>query len=204
MELFITGQRTVLYPQTQRRIESLYSDIFDRIQKWRMFSAKWELEIEDYHFKKISYKGIKYHGSPEQVFWHYFPPFFKHEIPKVLSDVEAKCIEKNLPPQEYVEEAAELLKVMVSRLWKEIAITHQILKGEGFPKLEDLRDVSGTIAKYKKSINEEVKVVLLMEPQKLIESKLAEDIIDIKPNFMGVGVNLNAIYRWIKNKSKNM
>tara|TARA_R110001599_G_scaffold351839_1_gene584874 strand:+ start:565 stop:1182 length:618 start_codon:yes stop_codon:yes gene_type:complete len=202
--LFITGERTALYPQTKKRIELLDKDILDRIQKWRMFSAIWELEIDDYYSKKISYKGIKYGGSTEQVFWHYFPPFFKYEMPKVLSEVEAICIEKNLPPKEYVEEAADLLKVMVSRLWKEIAETHQKLKGEGFPKPEDLPDVSGTIASFKKAIDEEVKAVLLMEPKTAPEVKSSEDIIDVKPNFMGLGVNLNAAFRWCKSKWKGM
>ncbi len=27
-----------------------------------------------------------------------------------------------------------------------------------------------------------------------------EDIVELKPNFMGLGVNLNALYRWLKSK----
>ena len=30
-----------------------------------------------------------------------------------------------------------------------------------------------------------------------------EDIIELKPNIAGIGVNLNAAYRWLKNKFKN-
>lgn len=204
--LYLTGKRTVLYPQTKRRIELLDKDIIDRIQKWRMFSAIWELEIHDYHGEKISYKGIKYAGSPEMVFWHYFQPFFTHEIPKVLSDIERICIDKNLPPKEYVEEAANLLKVMVSRLWKEIARAHQLLKGGGFPKSEDLRDMSGTIKASQASIDEELKAVLYREAPTINQNNehVSEDIIDLKPNFMGLGVNINAAFRWVKRKCKNM
>jgi hypothetical protein len=73
--LFLTDNLTTLYPQTLRRVELLDKAIFDRIQKWIMFSAIWELDIEDFFGKKISYKGIKYEGSPESVYWYYFKLF---------------------------------------------------------------------------------------------------------------------------------
>src|SRR5690606_8032436 len=63
--LFLTDKRTLLYPQTARRVELLDNAIFEKIQKWRMFPARWELETEDFHGKKISYRGIKYTGSSE-------------------------------------------------------------------------------------------------------------------------------------------
>lgn len=207
MELLIlTGRKfTALYPQTQRKVEILDIYICDRIQKWAMFSAINELEIEDFFNKKIWYKGIKYKGSPEQVYWQYFQPFFDHEMPRVLSEVENDCLKKNLKPDEYVQEAAELLKVMVSRLWNEIAKTDQKLKGAGFPKKEDLKDVSGIIKFYRKKIDDELKAVLYRVDVLVEENEQnKEDIIEVKPNFMGIGLNLNAAFRWFKNLRKNM
>lgn len=195
--LFLTGNRTLLYPQTARRVGLLDNAIFEKIQKWRMFRALWELETEDFHGKKISYRGIKYTGSPEMVFWCYFQPFFDHEIPKVLAEIEKDCSNKNLPPEEFLKEAADLLKVMVSRLWKEIAKTHQILKGDGFPKTEDLRDMSGTISAAKEKIDAEVAALLLRGTPALHENLSSpEDILEIKPNVMGIGINFNAFARW--------
>jgi hypothetical protein len=94
--LFLTDNLTTLYPQTLRRVELLDKAIFDRIQKWIMFSAIWELDIEDFFGKKISYKGIKYEGSPESVYWYYFQPFFDQQMPKILSEVEDSCVKKGL------------------------------------------------------------------------------------------------------------
>lgn len=201
--LFLTGKRTLLYPHTARRIQLLDNSIFEKIQKWRMFPALSELETEDFYGKKISYRGIKYSGSPEMVFWGYFQPFFNHEIPKVLSEVEQECINKNLIPEEFLMEAADLLKVMVSRLWKEIAVTHQVLKGDGFPKSEDLRDMSDTISAAKEKIDVEVAALLLRgTPAQQETHSSPDDMLEIKPNFMGVGINFNAVARWAKRKWK--
>lgn len=203
--LFLNGELTTLYPQTKRKVELLDKDIFGRIQEWAMFSAMNELEIEDYFKKKISYKGIRYKGAPERAYWHYFQPFFEHEIPRVLSEVEDSCRNKGLNPEEYVNEAAKLLKIMVSRLWNEIAKTDQRLKGCGFPKSKDLKEVSGTIESYHKKIDAEVRAIL-HRGTTVVSDKVSprEDIIDVKPNFMGIGLNLNAAFRWIKNIRKNM
>ncbi|XKU42498.1 hypothetical protein BG51_06790 [Pseudomonas [fluorescens] ATCC 17400] len=200
--LFLTGTRTPLYPHTKRIVELLDNSIIEKIQKWRMFSALWELEIDDFHGRKISYKGIRFTGSPEMVFWCYFQPFFEHEIPKVLTEIEKICLSKNLLPADYVTEAADLLKVMVSRLWKEIALTHQMLKGNGEPKAEDLRDMSGAIQASQAKIDDEAATILFRgSPHG--QPTIIDDMIEVKPNFMGIGVNLNAVARWIKSKLKN-
>lgn len=199
--LNLPGNRTPLFPQTKRKIELLDNAISERIQKWRMFPAQWQLETEDFYGKKISYRGIKYDGSPEMIFWGYFQPFFNHEIPKVLADIEHDCTNKGLAPEIYLKEAADLLKVMVSRLWKEIAITHQVLKGDGFPKNEDLRDMSETISAAKEQIDLEVAALLLRcTPKSYISDSSPEDMLEIKPNIMGIGINFNAVARWVKRK----
>lgn len=170
-----------------------------------MFSESWKLETEDFYGKKISYRGIKYTGSPEMVFWVYFQPFFNHEIPKVLAEIEQDCTNKSLPPEGYLKEAADLLKVMVSRLWKEIAITHQVLKGGGYPKNEDLRDMSDTIRAAKEKIDDEVTALLLRgTPIPSGNQSSPDDMLEIKPNIMGIGINFNAVARWAKRKWKGI
>jgi hypothetical protein len=52
---------------------------------------------------------------------------------------------------------------------------------------------------------------ITLEGEQFIKSRIAagervtfeEDIIELKPNIAGIGVNLNAAYRWFKNKFKN-
>ncbi len=205
MELLIlTGKKfTVLYPQTKRKIELLDKDIFDRIQKWAMFSAVGKLELSDYFGNKIYYEGIKYKGSPERVYWHYFQPFFDHEMPKLLSEVEESCIKKDLEPDVYVQEASDFLKVMVRRLWIEIAKTDQRLKGSGFPKKVDLKDMTGTIEHYNRKLDAELEAILFREKPILHEIKpVKEDLIDLKPNIFGFGININAIFRRLKSLYK--
>ncbi len=94
---------------------------------------------------------------------------------------------------------------MVSRLWREIAETDQLLKGNGFPKEKDLKDVSKAVEKSIQNIDKEVKAILLTgskaEPETI---QPIDDIIDLKPNFFGLGVNINALWRRLYKKFKNM
>lgn len=94
---------------------------------------------------------------------------------------------------------------MVSRLWKEIAVTHQILKGNGYPKDEDLRDMSDTISAAKEKIDSEVAVLLLRGTPAYREVRSSpDDMLEVKPNFMGIGINFNAVARWAKRKWKGI
>lgn len=94
---------------------------------------------------------------------------------------------------------------MVSRLWKEIAVTHQVLKGEGFPKSEDLRDMSNTISAAKEKIDSEVAALLFKNAPAFQENhSVPDNILEIKPNFMGVGINFNAVARWVRRKWKGV
>lgn len=196
--LMLTGERTTLYPITRREVELFDRDIMNKIQAWRFFSSD-GLNIKKHDGKTVSYQGLKFEGSPERVFWYYFQPFFKYEIPKILNIIYDECISKKLVPDIYIAELFELLKVMVNRLWNEIAITHQLLKGEGFPKKNDLKDVTGIIESTIREIDDEIQALLLKgDLTKDDDVKLKEDILDLKPNFFGIGFNINALLRKIK------
>ena len=199
--LEIIGNRTALYPWTKRIVQSLNKDILDRIIKWRMFCAEWKLKIKDFYGKDISYSGIKFEGSPRRVYWNYFGPFFTHGIARVLEEVTQECINRGLEPKEYVLEAAELLKIMVSRLYEEISQTDQVLRGNGFPNSVEKKDVSKNVESMYSFIDKEIDVVLLRKisaPSR--NGNDIEDVIEVKPNFAGIGLNLNALYRWFRCK----
>jgi hypothetical protein len=198
--LGIIGGTTALYPWTKRQVQALGKDILDRIIKWRMFSAKWELKIKDYYGKEISYSGVRFEGSPQRVYWSYFGPFFTNGSAKVLEAVTQECIKRGLEPKEYVIEAAELLKVMVSRLYEQISLTDQILRGNGIPKSVERRDVSKNIESMHSYITKEIGVVLLRKTISSVGENVQEDVLELKPNIWGIGLNLNAFYRWIRQK----
>ena len=199
--LDLTGNRTALYPWTKRQVQSLDKDILDRITKWRMFCAKWTLKIKDFHGKEISYSGVKFEGSPRHVYWGYFGPFFTNGIAKVLEDVTQECISRGLKPKEYVLETAELLKIMVSRLYEQISRTDQVLRGNGYPERVEKRDVSTNIKAMHSYIEKEIDVVLLRKYSTHSSNRNdKEDVLEVKPNIAGIGLNLNALYRWAKRK----
>ncbi len=126
-----------------------------------MFSAESKLKIKDFYGKDIFYSGIKFEGSPRQVYWSYFDPFFTNNVAKVLEDVTQECFKRGLEPKVFVLEAAELLKIMVSRLYEEISLTDQILCGNGFPTSVAKKDVSKNIESIYSYISKEVDAALL-------------------------------------------
>lgn len=166
-----------------------------------MFCAEWKLKIKDFYGKDISYSGIKFEGSPRRVYWSYFGPFFTHGITRVLEEVTQGCINRGLEPKEYVLEASELLKIMVSRLYEEISRTDQVLRGNGFPERVEKRDVSTNIKAMLLYIEKEIDVVLLRKKSTPSSNRNdKEDVLEVKPNIAGIGLNLNALYRWTKRK----
>ena len=188
-----------LYPITQKRVAELDRIISDKLMKWRMFSAKWKLHVTDCYGKEINYEGVKYEGSPQLVFWSNFTePFLENGITDILNKIYRECQNRNLHPDEYLKEAVELLKALTRKVFKEMSRIDQELRGNGYPNSVKPRDVTEKITKIDQFINVHLKAVIHRGDE--ASKKNHEDIIDIKPNFYGIGLNLNAFWRKFKAK----
>jgi hypothetical protein len=201
--LELAGVRTKLYPAIQRKVRELDRVTSEKITKWRMFSARWTLHLEDYYGKPIRYEGSLFEGSPREVFWgRFIEPFLENGIVNVLDEKRQECLLRNLEPEDYLDEAKGLLRLWVEKTYRDMARTDQVLRGKGYPDSVPPVNVSSKISAMHEYVDRYV-AALIHQGDKPSESKAKGDIIEIKPNFYGIGLNFNELWRRIKAKVKN-
>lgn len=194
-------QTTEIYPKIRKMVHDLRDVILKKLTKWCFLNAGPPMEVQKYDGSMICYQGIKFEGSPKLVFWEGFiEPFLENGAIEILSKTSATAQKCSLSINACLNEAEELLKILISLTYEEMADIDQRLSGNGIKKGPRV-GVSGKIANMNSLINSHRKVVELEysakeEQRGAIEKQ--EDILELKPNFCGLGLNLNAAYRLVK------
>jgi hypothetical protein len=196
----LPGERTPLYPIMRRWVHDLDRNTSEKLMKWRMFCAKWSLHVEDYYGKPIHYEGVKFEGSPRLVFWDRFiEPFLENGIVDALNKIYEECISRNLDPGEYLEEMKELLRLWIQKTYIDMSRTDQVLRGKGNPNSVQAVDVSPKISSMYEYLDSHM-VAIMHRREKGGANEAKGDIVEIKPNIYGVGLNLNELWRRVKSR----
>ena len=103
------------------------------------------------------------------------------------------CAEKNLEPHTYINEACDILKRLNQKTYKTMSRTDQILRGNGYPDSVTQKNVDDKIKNMDSFID--LHSAAILKRGEKPKDKSSEDVIDIKPNFFGIGLNLNALLR---------
>jgi hypothetical protein len=187
---------TPLYPLTSQRLQEEARPLKDRVSAWRFFDEK-GIDITTHDGKRVAISGVKFSGSTKRVFWSgFFEPFIVAAATNTLNWLWEECVSRNLEPPAYFDEAKLLTRQLVTTTYQDIARTDQLLRGEGCPDSVTPVDVRGKIAKmidYVDSISSAIQHRVAECPAVLP----TEDIIELRPNVGGIGVNLNALFRWV-------
>ena len=190
---------TLLYPLTSQRLQEEARPIKDRISAWRFFNEK-GVDITTHDGKRVAISGVRFSGSTKRVFWAgFFEPFIVAAATNTLNWLWEECVARNLEPSAYFDEAKMLIRQLVITTYKDIARTDQLLRGEGFPDSVPPVDVTGKITKmieYVDSISTAIQHRVAARPVVLP----TEDIIELKPNIGGIGINVNALLRWVRSR----
>ncbi|WP_153065878.1 hypothetical protein [Xanthomonas campestris] len=195
---YIHRMPTTLHPLTAEKLRSEALPLKDRIMAWRFFNAR-GIDTTTRDGKRVAISGIEFSGSTQLVFWSdFFEPFMTLAATQTLHWVRDQCRERNLLPDEYLEEARLLIHDLVRTAYRDIARTDQLLRGNGFPDSVSCRDVSQQAEQMIQHINELTAAVGHGSATPIAPSLAPDDIVELKPNFMGFGVNLNALYRWFR------
>lgn len=186
---------TDLHPLTAAKLAELAQPIDERIMKWRFFNAQRGIETTKQDGSSVSIHGVKYAGSVPLVFWSgFFEPFMTHAASETLKWVANHCKANHLAASEYIVEARGLIHDFVRMRYAEIARTDQLLRGNGFPESVALKNVSDQAQAMCGHVDQLAKAYLLAGPPPAPATP-SEDVLELKPNLWGVGINLNAAWR---------
>jgi hypothetical protein len=195
--LELPGHATPLYPITHRIVAEVDRVITDRITTWRMFSAKWSLHTEDFYGKPIHYEGVRYEGAPRLVFLgRFIEPFLENGIVQTIEKVHREANQRGLDPRPHVSEAISLLHLLIRKTYTNMAHTDRVLRGNGFPNSVEALDVTDKTAHMDAYLKEYSAAFLTQGPKQQTSGR--DDIVEFKPNFYGIGINFNAIWRRIR------
>lgn len=189
---------TTLYPLTAEKLRIEAMPLKERIMAWRFFNAH-GIKTTTRDGQRVSISGVKFSGSTQLVFWSgFFEPFMTSAATETLQWVVDQCKERNLAPEEYLDEARFLTHELVRASYRDIAKTDQLLRGNGFPDSVSCRDVSQQTEQMIEHIDSLAAAIGHHAPAPPASRTAPDDIVELKPNFMGLGVNLNALYRWFR------
>ncbi|QQS10772.1 MAG: hypothetical protein IPK81_14130 [Rhodospirillales bacterium] len=97
---------------------------------------------------KVHYQGLKFTGSPVDVFWTIMTPVLKREIGDTMAAVYETA--KGYPPRpalKAIDEGATLLTGFVSQVYVRMSEVDRLLRGEGFPDKIVPRDPTSYISR---------------------------------------------------------
>lgn len=141
--------------------ETLYQE---KLKPWRFFYVT-PLQCTDCRGNPIRYRGVKFEGSPRDVFWRGFiEPCLEDIIVQVLDATALNYPKSHLKPDAYLKESADLLKVFVRKVYENMAQTDQLLLGEGFPDRIKPRDITAKLAAMDQLITEHLRATLITQP----------------------------------------
>lgn len=145
--------RTPLYHEMKLRLDELYART-DR-EKITHWLVNWERGIKiDYgDGVTVNYSGLKYSGSPVDVFWTILTPTLKREIGETMKTAYATA--KDYPPwaaARALDEVAELLVEWVSRIYSRMSEIDRLLRGGGSPNDVPARNPGRLIDRLKPEI----------------------------------------------------
>lgn len=190
-----TGRaRTALHPLVQERIAQEERVLTRLNQAW--LSMEGGLAITDYYGKAIRYSGIRFEGSPREVYWsNFWEPFIFDAAKKVLDWTMETCGARNLQADAYLLEASDLLKDFVRKTYRDIATTDLMLCASGSSDSVSRKDVSRRIRIMNERIDALLVAVTHVGEAPPPPPDSMPDVLVLRPSLWGIGIDLRALWR---------
>ena len=130
---------TPLLPTFEKRIGDATDLILRRqVDPWLFMSDG--LSVTKLDGSPISYRGIKFEGSPRQVFWSsYIQPFLEHLATSEIAAGVSMARERGIDARQLLPEIQGLLLSAISKVFDRMADVDRRLRGDGFPDQVQLR-----------------------------------------------------------------
>ncbi len=206
---------TVIYKMTISPIYELIKAKVDRagnafikqkIEPWVFFNVK-GVKIEKSDGTQINISGVQFSGSARLVFWD---GFVDEELTalalSLFEDARTKAIEHGVPIESSILACNDCLSGLVLRVFERMADIDQRLRGKGYPNSVSKENVGERASNLCRVIEKfaEAHIASAKTGKNKVMSKTSWfNFLELKPNFCGLGVNLNAVLSSVfKNKKE--
>lgn len=154
----------VLIPKVQKMVQVEKERVIrEQVANWLIGFTSGKLETQYFNGKKIVYSGIKFSGSPRDIFWgRYIEPYLEDITERLIKEVSQDCAFNNLNLAEELQPLAESLKSLYLCVFDEMAKVEQRLLGKGYPSRVSKRNVTRKVA----NMNSYLKQYINMEIEK--------------------------------------
>jgi hypothetical protein len=153
-----------LYPILSKLIEDEWVRLDrDQITPWAFMTAGPAFRCKDFYGREIAYRGIKFEGSPRQVFWgRYIEPFLEDLVHRIVEETLRLASARKQNAQQPLAEVGSLLKSVAHRAYRRMADIDQRLRGEGFPSSVPKRSIDGELARMEQFIDQRIQAECAM------------------------------------------
>ncbi len=148
--VFDNHGRTQLNSRIKKRVDDLYNQIYnEKLKPWIFINIGKPLRVEKHDGTLIQYEGVRFEGTPRLVFWgdDFIPPIIENAIVKAFDQTIEECRKNNIDPKPYVYETNSILVGLIDRVYHRMAGIDQRLRGKGYPKNVQRKDVNDEINK---------------------------------------------------------
>lgn len=138
----------ILIPRIHKLVQVEKEKIIrEQVTNWLMGFASGRLETRRFNGQKIAYAGIKFSGSPQDVFWGgYIEPYLEEITERLIREIIKECLNNGLNVVIELPPLADNLKNLYVGVYNKMAETEQKLLGEGYPDRIPKRNVASNIA----------------------------------------------------------
>lgn len=132
---------TPLYPAFEKRITGEIQQLLRaQVDPWIFLEAGPPLKVSKHDGSVISYKGVRFNGSPRRVFWTgYIEPFLEDIAIQQITAAVHEAREREIDARVLLPEVQGLLLSGCKRIYTRMADIDQRLLGGGFPDSIPLR-----------------------------------------------------------------
>ncbi len=160
----IATKRSNLFPVINKIINDEWEKLRrDQIEPWIFLNTEKGVRCKDFYGKEMKYQGVTFEGSPHVVFWgRYIEPFLEDISFRAIDQTIRLCNEKSERLKEPLLETAELLKILIRKTYDVMADVDRRLRGGGFPRSVEKRNVDAEIAEMFRFIDARVQSEIIM------------------------------------------
>ncbi|MFY9260285.1 MAG: hypothetical protein WAO71_07235 [Gallionella sp.] len=188
------------YPEITFAIENKFKKLNrDKLTPWVFLNAGNKVSIVDFYGHAIQYQGVRFEGSPREVFWGGFvEPFLEDIFVWAFELALDRARKRNSDSRELILYTRECLTNGVNLIYKGMQKIDRNLRGNGFPDKITPRNISREINKMQIKLDEYRDSTLVASKIKNEQTASGKftDVVELKPGIFGFSFDLKKLWKW--------